>query len=322
MKIGVYGGSFNPVHNGHIAIIKKILSKKVVDRVWIVPCKSHAFEKDLASCEDRMNMLELAVAGMKNVKIDYTEIKGPKKSYSSKTLRKFSAAYNHDFYFIAGTDLLPTIHKWNDFEYIRKIPFILVKREGLCRLRKDITIEGIIEKTSDISSTDIRERFANGESITGLVPRTVEQYIIKNKLYKDGLSYTNPSATATLIVPMEGGIPFIKRKHSPFKGYWALPGGHLETSKEDLPHAAVRELFEETSLIVSPEDLELLEVNSSPTRDPRGHVIDHIYVVKKFRGRYHANDDAAEICVFGTKPSNLAFDHSKVYDDYMKKYGR
>jgi 8-oxo-dGTP diphosphatase len=204
---------------------------------------------------------------------------------------------------------------------MKEVPFIIFKRRGFDNLRSDIRIEDVVDNISDISSTDIRERLANGESITGMVPGIVEDYIIENELYKSRIHYDNPASTATLIVPIEDGIAFVKRKHPPYKGQWALPGGYLETGKEDLLHAAVRELFEETSLRAKPRDLKLLEVNSSPTRDPRGHVIDHVYIVEKFTGELFANDDAEKVKVFSQKPRNLAFDHSKVYDDYIKRSG-
>jgi 8-oxo-dGTP diphosphatase len=131
--------------------------------------------------------------------------------------------------------------------------------------------------------------------------------------------FENPAATADLIVPINGGILFIRRKHAPFKGQWAFPGGFLNCSQENLEQAAVRELFEETSLIAKPEDLELLGVYSNPKRDPRGHVIAHAYIVKKYSGILRADDDAAEAKIFKVKPKKLAFDHSKIYDDYLKK---
>jgi 8-oxo-dGTP diphosphatase len=131
--------------------------------------------------------------------------------------------------------------------------------------------------------------------------------------------YKNPAATADLIVPIDDGILFIKRKHAPYKGQWAFPGGFLECGKETLEKAAVRELEEETSLKANTKDLGLLGVYSDPKRDPRGHVIAHTYIVKKYTGILKANDDAAEVRVFKTKPSRLAFDHSKVYDDYIAK---
>lgn len=136
--------------------------------------------------------------------------------------------------------------------------------------------------------------------------------------------YVNPASTVDLIVPHNRGIVLIKRKHEPFKGCWALPGGFLELGKETLEQAAARELFEETSLRTNPEELKLVGVYSNPDRDPRGHVISHAYEARNYSGELKANDDAAEVGVFRELPEKLAFDHKKILDDYFKnrKLGR
>ena len=134
--------------------------------------------------------------------------------------------------------------------------------------------------------------------------------------------YVNPASTVDLIVPYDGGIVFIKRKHEPFKGFWALPGGFLEHGKETLEEAATRELCEETSLRTSPHNLRLVGVYSDPNRDPRGHVIAHAYEVKSYSGELRANDDAAEAKVFRKIPKKLAFDHSRILRDYLKNRNR
>lgn len=130
--------------------------------------------------------------------------------------------------------------------------------------------------------------------------------------------YTNPASTVDLIVPYDGGIVLIKRKHDPFKDCWALPGGFLENGKENLEQAAARELFKETSLNANPEKLILIGVYSDPKRDPRGHVISHAYEARDYSGELRANDDAAEAKVFRELPENLAFDHGKILADYFK----
>jgi 8-oxo-dGTP diphosphatase len=122
-------------------------------------------------------------------------------------------------------------------------------------------------------------------------------------------------------------IYLVLRKHEPYQGMWALPGGFLNCDKEDLETAAVRELGEETPFATTVENLELFCVNSSPTRDPRGHVIDHVYIVKKYTLAPHEDgnyDDAAEVRPF---PLNnlppLAFDHGEVLKRYLRsKQGR
>lgn len=132
--------------------------------------------------------------------------------------------------------------------------------------------------------------------------------------------YKNPAATASMIVQEEDKIYLVKRKHPPFEGMWALPGGFLNCDKENLEAAAVRELKEETNLDARVEDLQLLCVHSSPNRDPRGHVIDHVYVVRKYSGIPKANDDAAELKSFPLyNLPELAFDHLKAVEKYMRE---
>ena len=135
-------------------------------------------------------------------------------------------------------------------------------------------------------------------------------------------NYTNPAATVDLIVPYEGGIILVKRKNEPFMGYWAIPGGFLEQGKETLEEAAVRELFEETNLRTGISELVLIGVYSDPKRDPRGHVISHVYEARNCFGEPRAKDDAAEIKVFRELPRKLAFDHRKILSDYFKKHAK
>ncbi len=130
--------------------------------------------------------------------------------------------------------------------------------------------------------------------------------------------FRNPACTVDLIVPYDNGIILIKRKHEPYRGCWAIPGGFLDYGRENLEEAAVRELEEETSLVARVEDLELLGVYSDPHRDPRGHIVSHAYVVKNVRGVLKAADDAAEAKVFIELPDNLAFDHDKILRDYRR----
>jgi 8-oxo-dGTP diphosphatase len=325
MNIGLYGGSFNPAHNGHVAVVKEVLNQRLVDEVWVVPCKNHAFKRDLASAADRLQMLDYAFGGMKNVRIDMTEINSGKTNYTSETLEEFKRRYNHNFYLIAGVDALNDLDTWHNASYLKNnVKFIAVHRKGYA-LENNIKniLSEIIPSVSDISSTDIRERLNDGESITGLVNSNIENYILKNQLYANKGRFVNPASTVDLIVHDnhvdKGGIILIKRKHTPFKDYWALPGGYLDYGKETLEEAAVRELREETSLIALPTDLELVGTYSDPGRDPRGHVISHAYEVKKYSGIPFAADDAAEIAVFKTLPARLAFDHAKIIADYYKK---
>jgi 8-oxo-dGTP diphosphatase len=146
-----------------------------------------------------------------------------------------------------------------------------------------------------------------------------------NNMPSDIHVYRNPGSTSSMIVENEGNVYLVKRKHNPYAGMWALPGGFLNCDKESLEECAVRELKEETSIIARIEDLELLCVNSSPTRDPRGHVIDHVYIVKKYSGTPKADDDAADLKLFPLDNlPEIAFDHRGVlekYKSWRQKYG-
>ncbi len=137
------------------------------------------------------------------------------------------------------------------------------------------------------------------------------------------MEYKNPASTIDVIVVKEDKVLLVKRKHPPFKRSWALPGGYLKYGKETLYQTAVRELREETNLIVSESDLELLGVYSDPGRDPRGHVISHVYIARKFSGVLKAGDDAQETSFFPiNKLPKLAFDHDKILKDYLVKLNK
>jgi 8-oxo-dGTP diphosphatase len=137
------------------------------------------------------------------------------------------------------------------------------------------------------------------------------------------MKHKNPGSTADIIVEKEKEILLVKRKHGPFKGMWALPGGFLEYEKETLEETAARELNEETNLIVKSQDLEQMKWYSNPKRDPRYHIIAHVYVAKKFKGHLKAGDDAANAKFFPIESlPELAFDHRKIIKDYLLLNGR
>lgn len=137
---------------------------------------------------------------------------------------------------------------------------------------------------------------------------------------KKTTEFQNPAATATAIAEREGKILFVRRKYEPYKGMLALPGGFLNYGQETLERTAQRELYEETGLRVRQRDLYLLAVNSSPKRDPRGHVIDHVYVALNARGEARANDDAERLEWRALReiPKRLAFDHAKAIERYKE----
>lgn len=133
--------------------------------------------------------------------------------------------------------------------------------------------------------------------------------------------FKNAASTASLIFVNDNKLLLIQRDHEPFAGMWALPGGFLNCDKETLEEAAIREFFEETNLVTNKDKIHLFCVNSSPTRDPRGHVIDHVYVVLSHYGEMKAKDDARAIAYFDLNElPPLAFDHEDVIKAFRLRF--
>jgi 8-oxo-dGTP diphosphatase len=133
------------------------------------------------------------------------------------------------------------------------------------------------------------------------------------------LDFKNPASTASLIFETERKILLVQRKHEPFAGKWTLPGGFLNCDQETLEQAAMREFLEETNLYIT--ELEFFCVNSDPKRDPRGHVIDHVYIIKHCYGKPEARDDAARLKFFHiTELPELAFDHGQVLEKFCIRF--
>jgi len=184
-RIGIFGGSFNPIHNSHLKVANYLIEKKVLDEVWIIPCKNHVFNKSLIPAKERLRMIELAIKGKRSIKAHKVEMKMKGKSCTIKTLRKLKKDYPHDFFIIIGADILKDIIKWYNFQELRKeAKFIVFKRKGYKIKNPGINIEKVIAAHADaISSTKIRTRISEGKKITKWVPKPVENYILKNKLY-------------------------------------------------------------------------------------------------------------------------------------------
>jgi nicotinate-nucleotide adenylyltransferase len=187
MKIGLFGGSFNPIQNRHISIIKQLLNKKIIDRVRIITCKKHAFNKSLLSEKHRIKMIKLAIKGIKNVKICDIELKSKTKNYTLKTIKKLKSKYGHEFFLIIGSDILHEIEKWYKYkELLKEIEFIVIKRKNY-KIKKipRLKIESLIKtNVSSISATEIRKRIKKGKSLKNLVPDYIIKYIKKKSLYK------------------------------------------------------------------------------------------------------------------------------------------
>ena len=196
-KIGIFGGSFNPIHNGHIYVAEKVKEMLKLDKIIFIPTgiAPHKDNSDFASKEHRYNMVKLAVEG--EFEVSDIEIKTDKVCYAVDTMAEIRKIYaNDDLYYIIGADSLDTFMQWREpLKLFGMLHLVVVDREGTnidsiaekYRLKYDahITICHIVEY--DISSTEVRERIKKNSGFKDMVPEKVEEYILKNKLYTEDL---------------------------------------------------------------------------------------------------------------------------------------
>ena len=177
MKLGIFVGSFNPVHIGHINIIKELLKKKYVDKVYVVPTMSYWDKNNLIDIKDRVNMLKLV--SDYNIIIDDTS---NNLTYTYQILDKYKTLYpDCDIKLIIGADNLVNLDKWMNYKKILNCGVIVIGRNNLDirnYLKDNIIVTDISE--IDISSTEIRN---NKEKRDKYLDSKVLKYINDNRLY-------------------------------------------------------------------------------------------------------------------------------------------
>jgi nicotinate-nucleotide adenylyltransferase len=183
MKIAILGGSFNPPHVCHLMICYYVLETTDVDKVWLVPCYQHAFEKELIAFHHRFNMCSLATEIFnKRVEVSSVEEEQKGTSWTIDTVLYLKDLYPHvEFEWLVGSDVTREFTSWKDFDLLQKmITFRIIPRSGYLEEVK----EGIHTLFfPNISSTMIRDRIKKGLSINHLVPKSVEKYIRQHRLY-------------------------------------------------------------------------------------------------------------------------------------------
>jgi nicotinate-nucleotide adenylyltransferase len=217
-RIGIFGGTFNPIHSGHLRAAKIVQKRFLLDKILFIPSylPPHKESVDMASPADRLRMVELACAPYPRFIPSSIEIEAKEKSYSIITLEKIEKMYPETWlFFILGIDAFLEVETWKEYqELLKRCSFIVVSRQGY-RLKeaKDV-LEGPYKQrmyefpesdesgkietdlfssyrifllpidSLNIASTGIRRRAKEGISIKGLVPESVEVYIEENSLYQ------------------------------------------------------------------------------------------------------------------------------------------
>jgi len=197
-KIGLLGGSFNPIHTGHLLLAESARDQYELDMVLFIPTGNNPFKlsQDEIARKHRLKMVELAIAGNHNFEILTHEIDQNGVTYTIDTINSIKEIYpDCDFYFIAGADLMFEITLWKGApELLKLVKFITTFRPGYSHDRLDMRIKELQEiygasifklyaTEMDIASSDIRSRVKNGYSIRYLLPDRVEAYIHEHGLY-------------------------------------------------------------------------------------------------------------------------------------------
>ncbi|MBT3398157.1 nicotinate (nicotinamide) nucleotide adenylyltransferase [archaeon] len=186
-KIGILGGSFNPIHKEHVRLIEDTLKNGLVDEIWALPCGNHAFGKDLVDGPTRVEMIKRSIEHIPNTKIEEIELQSEEKSYMIDTIKKLKEIHPHKFFLIVGSDIPSQISRWNKYEeLINEIEFIVFKRPGYPITNEfGMKIAGTITSNPDsTSSTEIRERIKNGKTFKEFLPSNIVELIKQKGLYK------------------------------------------------------------------------------------------------------------------------------------------
>ena len=199
-RIGIFGGSFDPIHKGHIGLAKDSVTECGLSKVILVPARQQPFKqgKKVTPAADRLAMVSLAIADEPQLEASDFEIHSGEVSYTYLTMREMRLLYPDDeLFFITGTDSLLMIEKWrNAEELLTNYSFIVGSRPGYRddELRECMEhlrdtygtfVVGIHNTQIDVSSTQIRDIARDGGDISGFVPEAVRNYIVERELYSD-----------------------------------------------------------------------------------------------------------------------------------------
>lgn len=188
MKIAILGGSFDPPHLGHYFVIKQVLElRKDIDKILLVPAFQHQWKPIQASPKDRLAMLQALVN--KKVEISDIELRRQGVSYTVDTVREVKNKTKADIFWIVGSDILSEFNRWEKTEELLSLTTFLVFPRDPHYIPENIPAGFEVMRNKDlittsISSTVVRQRIKEGKSISYLVPKEVEEYIAKHKLYQ------------------------------------------------------------------------------------------------------------------------------------------
>jgi nicotinate-nucleotide adenylyltransferase len=187
--VGLYFGSFNPVHNGHLAIAQFLMQKSLFDQIWLVVSPNNPLKNktDLVDANHRLNMVKSAIRDFPYLHACDVEFSLPAPSYTINTLNYLEKKYrNDDFSLIVGADNMDNFHLWKNYEEIlERYPIYVYPRsnDGFEKLMGNPHIIYVDAPLLQISATKIRDLLRQKRSVKEFLPNSVIQYIEEQKLY-------------------------------------------------------------------------------------------------------------------------------------------
>lgn len=198
-KIGVFGGTFNPIHNGHINLVESYYNELELDEILVIPTNipPHKTVDSEVSSRDRLKMLELAFKEFPYVTVSDIELLAGGKSYTILTLQKLLEIYPDDkLFLIIGGDMFLCFEQWKEYKKILSICTVCTAPREQGELKKLLEYQNIIDPQKrhtivlnapilELSSSQIRSKAKNQKELHNLVPKKVFEYIVKKGLYND-----------------------------------------------------------------------------------------------------------------------------------------
>lgn len=186
-RIGLFGGTFDPPHIGHMLIAQEALSELKLDEVWFIPVSTppHKEREGLTSGKDRFQMIKAATQNEKQFKVNDIELKREGKSYTIDTIHQLKETYpNHRFYFLIGGDMVEMLDHWYRIDELKElVTFAAFNRPGATFIEND-DVEIIPFIDVNISSSIVRKRISEKKPIRYFVSAEVEQVIKEHGLYE------------------------------------------------------------------------------------------------------------------------------------------
>lgn len=189
MRIGVFGGSFDPIHHGHLIVARWARTALRLDQVRFVLAREQPFKAGThgAGPADRLALLEAALAGESGLMADTCELDRPGPSYTVDTLRQLRTAFPDDqLFFLVGADAARDLPTWREAEWLPSLASVVVmSRPGVAVPRHPMVTDHLIVPAVDVTAAAIRARCAAGDSIRDLVPDAVRALIAQRGMYEE-----------------------------------------------------------------------------------------------------------------------------------------